>query len=95
MQSSRISHKTICDYDRLEKAFFSLDMEMTEENEIGLMNLHNHLIWHSYEPGKEPAADAILLAVISDYRILFLEHGKKDGEETESSRKEGTCKAEE
>lgn len=66
MQSSRISHKTICDYDRLEKAFFSLDMEMTEENEIGLMNLHNHLIWHSYEPGKEPAADAILLAVIKE-----------------------------
>lgn len=66
MQNSRISHKTICDYDRLEKAFFSLHMEMTEENEIGLMNLHNHLIWHSYEPGKEPAADAILLAVIEE-----------------------------
>lgn len=66
MQSSRISRKTICDYDRLEKAFFSLHMEMTEENEIGLINLHNHLIWHSYEPGKEPAADAILLAVIEE-----------------------------
>lgn len=72
MQSNRISHSTICDYDRLERAFFSLHMEMTEENETKLMNLHNHLIWHSYEPGKEPAADAILLAVIKD---LMKEYG--------------------
>ena len=40
--------------------------EETEETEIGLLNLHNHLVWHSYVPGKDPAADAILSSVIAE-----------------------------
>ena len=32
---------------------------------------------------------------ISDYRIWFLESGKKNGKAAESSRKERACKAEE
>ena len=44
MQSKRISHEEIFDFDRLERAFDYLHLEMTEENEITLFNLHNHLV---------------------------------------------------
>lgn len=66
MQSRRISYEEIFDFDRLEKAFDSLHLEMTEENEIMLFNLHNHLVWHSYIPGRNPVADAILSSIIAD-----------------------------
>ena len=63
---SRIAYKDIYDYGRLEKAAKGLHLEETEETEIGLLNLHNHLVWHSYVPGKDPAADAILSSVIAE-----------------------------
>ena len=63
---SRIAYKDIYDYGRLEKAAKRLHLEETEETEIGLLNLHNHLVWHSYVPGKNPAADAILSSVIAE-----------------------------
>ena len=66
MQSRRIGHEEIFDFDRLEKAFNSLHLEMTEENEIVLFNLHNHLVWHSFRPGENPVADAILSSAIAD-----------------------------
>ncbi len=66
MQSGRIGHEEIFDFDRLEKAFNSLHLEMTEENEIVLFNLHNHLVWHSFRPGENPVADAILSSAIAD-----------------------------
>ena len=62
----RIGHEEIFDFDRLEKAFNSLHLEMTEENEIVLFNLHNHLVWHSFRPGENPVADAILSSAIAD-----------------------------
>lgn len=66
MQSERIAYKEIYDYSRLEKAAKCLQLEETEESEVWLLNLHNHLVWHSYEPGSDPAADAILLSVLKE-----------------------------
>lgn len=66
MQSRKIGHEEIFNFDRLERAFDSLHLEMTEENETTLFNLHNHLVWHSFIPGKDPVADAILSYVIAD-----------------------------
>ena len=63
---SRIAYKEIYDYSRLEKAAKRLHLEETEETEIGLLNLHNHLIWHSYKPGVDPVADAIFLSVTEE-----------------------------
>ncbi len=61
---NKIAYMEICDYSRLEKAARFLHLEKTEETEIGLLNLHNHLVWHSYTSGKDPIADAILSSVI-------------------------------
>ena len=63
---SRIAYEDIYDYSRLEKAAKRLHLEETEETEIRLLNLHNHLVWHSYDPGKDPVADAILSSVIAE-----------------------------
>lgn len=63
---NRIAYQEIYDYSRLEKAALSLHMELTEETEIGLLNLHNHLVWHSYKSGADPVADAILSSVIAE-----------------------------
>ncbi len=62
----RIPYAEFYDYIRLEKAARNLRMKETVENEIELMNLHNHLVWHSYMPGKNPVADAILSSAIAD-----------------------------
>ena len=32
----------------------------TKENEEKVLNLHNHLIWKSYERGKDDVTDAII-----------------------------------
>lgn len=69
---SRIAYHEIYDYSRLEKAAQDLHLEQTEETEIGLLNLHNHLVWHSYKSGVDPVADAILSSVIA---ALLEEHG--------------------
>ena len=61
---SKIAYKEICEYSRLEKAVKHLHLEEMDETEEGLLNLHNHLVWHSYRPGKDPVADAIVLFVI-------------------------------
>lgn len=63
---SRIAYKEIYDYGRLEEAAKRLHLEETEETEIRLLNLHNHLVWHSYDPGKDPVADAILSSVVAE-----------------------------
>lgn len=63
---SRVAYKEIYDYGRLEKAAKHLHLEETEETEIRLLNLHNHLVWHSYIPRNDPVADAILSAVITE-----------------------------
>lgn len=54
-------------YDRLENASRKLHLNPSvPENEERLMNLHNHLVWRSYSPGKDKTADAIFCAVIRD-----------------------------
>lgn len=68
---SKIAYKEIYEYSRLEKAAKRLHLEETEETEIGLLNLHNHLIWHSYKPGVDLVADAIFLSVAEE---LMQEH---------------------
>lgn len=62
---SRIAYREVYDYGRLEEAAKRLHLEETEETEIGLLNLHNHLVWHSYVPGVDQTADAILSSVIA------------------------------
>lgn len=69
MQSRRIPYAEFYDYGRLEKAAQSLHREETEENEVELLNLHNHLVWHSYHPGENPETDAILSVVIKELLI--------------------------
>lgn len=63
---SKAAYKEIYDYGRLERAAKQLHLEETEETEIRLLNLHNHLIWHSHVPGNDPVADAILSLVIAE-----------------------------
>lgn len=63
---NRIAYKEIYDYSRLEKAAKRLHLEETEETEIELLNLHNHLVWHSYTEGKDIVADAILSSVLEE-----------------------------
>lgn len=54
-------------FDRLEDAARELHLNTEEqENEEKLFNLHNHLIWHSYCPGKDETADAIFCTAIRD-----------------------------
>lgn len=53
--------------DRLENASQKLHLDLAQpENEVRLINLHNHLVWHSYTPGKDGIADAIFCAAIRD-----------------------------
>lgn len=61
---NRLSYMEIIDLSKLEEAAKILHLEETEETEIGLLNLHNHLVWHSYIPGNDPEADAIILCVV-------------------------------
>lgn len=68
---SKIVYSEIYDFNRLERAARRLHLRETEETETGLYNLHNHLVWHSYIPGKDPVADAVLSSVITE---LLEEH---------------------
>lgn len=52
-----------CDYDKLEKAAKELQLDL-ENNEEKLLNLHNHLIWHSYRPTQDGVMDAIFLSAM-------------------------------
>lgn len=63
---NRIAYSEIYDYSRLERAAKRLHLEETDETEIGLLNLHNHLVWHSYIKGKDLVADAILSSVLEE-----------------------------
>lgn len=48
-------------HDLLEMAAYGiLGLQRTEENEERVLNLHNHLIWKSYERGKDDVTDAIM-----------------------------------
>lgn len=54
MQSKKLPQpEEYFSYDRLEEASKKLHLNpMVPENEERLMNLHNHLVWHSYCPRK-------------------------------------------
>lgn len=48
-------------HDLLEMAAYGiLGLQRTKENEERVLNLHNHLIWKSYERGKDDVTDAIM-----------------------------------
>lgn len=57
-------YEKLCDYDLLERVSHSLHLEMTQENEERIINLHNHLIWRSYMPGRDDVTDAIFCAML-------------------------------
>lgn len=63
---SKIIYSEAYDFGRLERAAKCLHLPETEETEIRLFDLHNHLIWHSYREGKDPVADAILSSALSE-----------------------------
>ena len=63
---SKIAYKEIYEYSRLESAARQLCLPETEETEVRLHNLHNHLVWHSYVQGKDLVADAILSSAITE-----------------------------
>lgn len=58
----------VYDYSTLEAAYeaaFLYLSDVPEENgEEWLMNLHNHLVWKSYEVGKDPDEDCVVLTAI-------------------------------
>lgn len=56
-----------------EAAFLYLD-DVPENSEEWLINLQNHLIWRSYEPGKDPDMDCVVLSGVS---ILLKRHDLK------------------
>ncbi|WP_195985395.1 hypothetical protein [Clostridium sp. D33t1_170424_F3] len=62
------------DYDTLEAAFEAASLYLEgppEDSEPWLINLQNHLIWRSYEPGKDPDMDRVVLSGVS---ILLKRH---------------------
>lgn len=74
---SKIIYSEVYDFGRLERAAKCLHLPETEETEIRIFNLHNHLIWHSYQEGKDLVADAILSSVLSE----LLEERNADAED--------------
>lgn len=58
----------VYDYSTLEAAFeaasFYLSDDAIDGGEEWLMNLHNHLVWQSYEEGKDPDEDCVVLTAI-------------------------------
>jgi hypothetical protein len=57
----------ICLYEVIEAAYENtypyLD-DPPNDAEEWLINLHNHLVLHSYKPGRDPAHDTIVLSAI-------------------------------
>lgn len=63
-----------------EAAFIYLSDRAVDGGEEWLMNLHNHLVWQSYEVGKDPDEDCVVLTAIDR---VFKAHGLRldDAEE--------------
>lgn len=58
----------LCEYDTLEAAYETVYLDLADlpdNDEEWLMNLHNHLVWQTYEPGEDEDADAVVLAAIT------------------------------
>lgn len=68
-----IPYAEFYNYDRLESAAVELGLLNTEADEEDLLNLHNHLIWHSYRPFQDALTDAIfsitIQNIIKDYNL--------------------------
>lgn len=75
MTSNKQLYAEVYDYATLEAAyeaaFLYLD-DPQEDSEAWLINLQNHLIWRSYEPGEDPDLDCVVLSAVS---ILLKRHG--------------------
>ena len=55
------------EYDTLKAAYEAASTYLDfppDNSEEWLMNLHNHLVWRSYETGDDPAADTVVLSAI-------------------------------
>lgn len=69
----------VYDYSTLEAAYgaaflYLSDVPEPEESEEWLMNLHNHLVWKSYEVGQDPDEDCVVLTAIDH---VLKAHGLK------------------
>lgn len=65
------------EYDTLEAAYEAAFLYLEgvpDSTEEWLINLQNHLIWHSYDPGEDPDMDCVVLSAVS---ILLERHGIK------------------
>lgn len=61
---SKILYREVYDFSRLERAAKHLCLPETEKTEVRLFNLHNHLVWRSYQEGMDLVADAILSSAV-------------------------------
>lgn len=67
----------VYDYSTLEAAYgaaFLYLSDVPEDSEEWLMNLHNHLVWKSYEVGQDPDEDCVVLTAIDH---VLKAHGLK------------------
>lgn len=73
-------YEELYDYTTLEAAydaaFLYLD-DAPEDSEAWLINLQNHLVWRSYEPGQNPDEDSVVLTAIGN---ILKAHGLKSHE---------------
>ncbi len=70
----------VYDYSNLEAAYEAAYLYLSdppEESEEWLMNLHNHLVWKSYEVGDDPDKDCVVLTATD--RVLKA-HGLRLGD---------------
>jgi len=70
-------YEELYDYTTLEAAYeaaFLYLYDTPEDSEAWLINLQNHLIWQSYEPGQNPDEDSVVLTAIGN---ILKAHGIK------------------
>ena len=73
-------YEELYDYGTLETAFEGAYLYLSgeiEDVEEWLINLHNHLVWQTYEACQDPDMDCVVLTAISN---ILKRHGLKAGE---------------
>lgn len=73
-------YKELFDYSTLETAYegaFEYLSGEIEDEEEWIINLQNHLIWRTYEPGEDPDMDCVVLTAISN---ILKSHGLRVGD---------------
>lgn len=77
-------YEELYDYSTLEAAYEAVFLylyEVPEDSEAWLINLQNHLVWRSYEPGQNPDEDSVVLTAIGN---ILKTHGIKSHEVEEA-----------